>query len=99
VGTNKHGAGGGVMTAPRDVFLDDDPSPAAVSAELEMLAREARRSGVAIAIGHPHDATLKLLAAWLAQDHGISLMPLDEAMRMKAERRTVASDNVATAVR
>jgi polysaccharide deacetylase 2 family uncharacterized protein YibQ len=73
----------GVMTAGRDVFLDDDQSPAAVSAELEMLAREARRTGVAIAIGHPHDVTLKLLAAWLAQDHGVTLVPLDEAIRLK----------------
>jgi len=79
----------GVMTAPRDVFLDDDPSPVAVGAELEMLAREARRSGVAIAIGHPHDVTLKLLAAWLAQDHGVTLVPLDEAIRIKAQRQTV----------
>jgi len=79
----------GVMTAPRDVFLDDDPSPVAVGAELEMLAREARRSGVAIAIGHPHDVTLKLLAAWLAQDHGVTLVRLDEAIRMKAQRQTV----------
>ena len=78
----------GVMTAPRDVFLDDDPSPAAVSAELENLVREAKRNGVAIAIGHPHDETLKLLAARLAQDHGVTLVPLDEAMRIKAERRT-----------
>ncbi|HTC84096.1 MAG TPA: divergent polysaccharide deacetylase family protein [Rhizomicrobium sp.] len=76
----------GVMSAARDVFLDDDPSPAAVSAELEKVAREAKRSGVAIAIGHPHDVTLKLLTAWLAQDHGVSLVPLDQAIRMKAER-------------
>jgi polysaccharide deacetylase 2 family uncharacterized protein YibQ len=78
----------GVRTAARDIFLDDDQRPAAVSAELEMLAREARRSGVAIAIGHPHDVTLKLLAAWLAQDHGVVLVPLDEAIRLKAERAT-----------
>jgi len=77
----------GVMTAPRDVFLDDDPRAAAVSAELEMLAREAKRTGVAIAIGHPHDVTLKLLAAWLAQDHGVTLVPLDEAIRLKAGRK------------
>ena len=86
---SKVGAGAraaGVMTAGRDVFLDDDPSPAAVSAELETLAREAKRSGIAIAIGHPHDVTLKLLADWLAQDHGVTLVPLDEAIRMKAER-------------
>ena len=74
----------GVMTASRDIFLDDDPGEAAVHAQLEMLAREAKRTGVAIAIGHPHDATLRLLAAWLAQDHGVTLVPLDEAMRRKA---------------
>jgi polysaccharide deacetylase 2 family uncharacterized protein YibQ len=74
-----------VMTAARDVFLDDDPSPAAVNAQLERLAGEARRKGVAIAIGHPHEVTLKLLAQWLAQDHGVTLVPLDEAIRMKAQ--------------
>jgi polysaccharide deacetylase 2 family uncharacterized protein YibQ len=78
----------GVMTAGRDIFLDDDQRTEAVSAELEMLAREARRNGVAIAIGHPHDVTLKLVAAWLAQDHGVTLVPLDEALRMKAGRVT-----------
>jgi uncharacterized protein len=80
----------GVMTAGRDVFLDDDQSEAAVSAELENLVREAKRSGVAIAIGHPHDVTLTLLAKWLAEDHGVTLVPLDEAMRIKAERRVAA---------
>jgi polysaccharide deacetylase 2 family uncharacterized protein YibQ len=77
----------GVRTASRDIFLDDDPRAPAVSAELEMLSREARRSGVAIAIGHPHDVTLRLLAQWLAQDHGVTLVPLDEAIRLKAEGR------------
>jgi len=81
--------GAGVMTAGRDVFLDDDLSPAAVSRQLEMLAATARRDGVAIAIGHPHDVTLKLLAAWLAEDHGVTLVTLDEAMRLK-NRRPVA---------
>jgi len=76
------------MTAGRDIFLDDDPREAAVSAQLEMLAREAKRNGVAIAIGHPHDATLRLLKDWLTQDHGVTLVPLDEAMRLKAGRET-----------
>ena len=76
----------GVATAGRDIFLDDDQSEASVKMQLDALAREARRTGVAIAIGHPHDATLRLLAAWLAQDHGVTLVPLDEAMRRKAAR-------------
>ena len=73
----------GVMTAGRDVFLDDDQSPVAVEAELERLAATAKRTGAAIAIGHPHEVTLKLLAAWLAQDHGVTLVPLDEAIHLK----------------
>ncbi len=87
----------GVMTASRDIFLDDDPSPAAIGAALEMLAATAKRSGAAIAIGHPHDTTLKFLAAWLAQDHGVTLVPLDEAIRLKAAR--AASDGVTVATR
>ena len=81
----------GVRTAARDVFLDDDPRAPAISAELEMLARQAKRNGVAIAIGHPHDVTLRLLAQWLAQDHGVTLVPLDEAIRLKAEREITLS--------
>jgi polysaccharide deacetylase 2 family uncharacterized protein YibQ len=92
-------AGYGVMTAERDIFLDDDQSAASVSAELELLAHTAKRNGVAIAIGHPHDVTLKLLAAWLARDHGVTLVPLDEAIKLKSGRETVASDSVATAAR
>jgi len=82
----------GVETGGRDIFLDDDPSPRAVAAQLEALAREARRNGSAIAIGHPHDVTLRALAAWLAQDHGVTLVPLDAAMQIKRERaRAVAA--------
>ncbi len=76
----------GVETAGRDVFLDDDLSPAGVAAALDSLARQARAGGVAIAIGHPHDVTLKLLAAWLAEGHGVTLVPLEEAMRLKQAR-------------
>ena len=78
----------GIITGGRDVFLDDDQNPAAIEAQLETLVREARRSGVAIAIGHPHDVTLRVLAAWLARDHGVTLVRLDEALRLKNRRGT-----------
>jgi len=84
VGTAARAAG--VTTAARDIFLDDDPRPGAVSAQLEALARQANRTGVAIAIGHPREATLKLLAAWLAENDGVTLVPLDEAIRLKTDR-------------
>lgn len=80
----------GVETASRDIFLDDDPRPAAVAAQLEDLARTARRTGVAIAIGHPRDATLTLLAEWLKHDHGVTLVTLQDAMRLKRAGSTLA---------
>ena len=58
--------------------------------EADALVAEAKRDGVAIAIGHPHDVTLKVLAAWLAQDHGVELISLPEAMRRKSETMALA---------
>ena len=53
----------GVPAAERQVFLDDDPRPEAVAAEFQHLLDLARTRGGAIAIGHPHSATLATLAA------------------------------------
>lgn len=74
----------GVATGGRDIFLDDDQSAAAIQKQLADLVATAKRQGVAIAIGHPHDATLAALAVWLKQDHGVQLVALTEAMRMKS---------------
>src|SRR6202012_4508363 len=78
----------GVASAGRDVFLDNIVSDAAIIARLEELAAKARQSGVAIAIGHPHGATLRVLAAWLAKDHGVQLVPVSEAIRLKTDHAT-----------
>lgn len=74
----------GVMSAGRDIFLDDVPGEEEVIRQLQALVREAKRTGVAIAIGHPRDATLTQLKKFLSEDHGVKLVPLDEAMRRKA---------------
>ncbi len=79
----------GVLSAGRDIFLDDVPGEAEVAAQLQALVREAKRTGVAIAIGHPRDVTLTLLKKFLSEDHGVTLVPLDEAMRLKAARGLV----------
>jgi len=79
----------GVMSAGRDIFLDDVPGEAEVAAQLKALVREAKRTGVAIAIGHPRDATLTLLKKFLAENHDVTLVPLDEAMRLRASRGLV----------
>jgi polysaccharide deacetylase 2 family uncharacterized protein YibQ len=72
----------GVPSAGRDVFLDDVVAAPAIAAQLAELEKIARRQGVAIAIGHPHDATLTALASW--KHPGIELVPLSEAIRLKS---------------
>jgi uncharacterized protein len=79
----------GVPSAGRDVFLDDELTDSAIEAQLNELAATARKTGVAIAIGHPHDITLRLLRAWLAEDHGVRLVPVSEAIRLKTRRATL----------
>ena len=76
----------GVESAGRDVFLDNVVTDAAITARLDELAAKARKSGAAIAIGHPHGATLRVLGEWLAKDHGVQLAPVSEAMRLKTDR-------------
>lgn len=67
----------GVPVARRDVFLDNVPETAAIDAQLDKLEALARSQGYAIAIGHPHDATIAALAAWLpdALRRGLVLVP------------------------
>jgi hypothetical protein len=52
----------GVPAASRKVFLDDTPTREAILAQLDLAARDARRDGSAIAIGHPRPATIAALA-------------------------------------
>jgi polysaccharide deacetylase 2 family uncharacterized protein YibQ len=76
----------GVESAARDVFLDNVLTDRAVRARLDELAAKAKKSGVAIAIGHPHGVTMRVLAGWLAEDHGVRLVPVSEAIRLKSAR-------------
>jgi polysaccharide deacetylase 2 family uncharacterized protein YibQ len=68
----------GVPAARRDVFLDDDPSPEAVRAQLERLLALARERGAAVAIGHPREATLAVLEQEIprARAAGIEFVPV-----------------------
>jgi polysaccharide deacetylase 2 family uncharacterized protein YibQ len=68
----------GVPALERQVFLDRDPAPQAVAAELARLEQLARRNGYALAIGHPYASTLAALERWLPelQQRGIHVIPL-----------------------
>jgi polysaccharide deacetylase 2 family uncharacterized protein YibQ len=58
----------GVRSAFRNVpFLDDVAEVTAVRRQLDLALREARQKSEAIAIGHPHPATLKVLREVLPQ--------------------------------
>jgi polysaccharide deacetylase 2 family uncharacterized protein YibQ len=51
----------GIPAAERQIFLDDDPGPEAIRAQFLRLLELAHTRGAAIAIGHPHPATLAVL--------------------------------------
>jgi polysaccharide deacetylase 2 family uncharacterized protein YibQ len=80
----------GVPTAARNVFLDNAGDIMAVDGQLEKLEEVARKKGNAIAIGHPRDATIAGLAAWLPTlgAKGLVLVPVSEVVR--ARRTAVA---------
>lgn len=73
----------GVAHISRDVFLDDDMSSAAVARQLAITERVARKQGFAIAIGHPHPATIAVLKKWLveAKQRGFTLVPVSAIAR------------------
>ena len=75
----------GVPSSDRDVFLDDDQSSPAVEVQLRELEKIARSQGVAIAIGHPHAATLDIVTRWCADLKGLRLVPVSTAIRLKTE--------------
>jgi len=52
----------GVRAASRKVFLDDTAERGAIVSQIELAARDATRDGHAVAIGHPHPATIAALA-------------------------------------
>jgi hypothetical protein len=71
----------GVRSAFRNVpFLDDVTEVAAIRKQLELALRGAREKGEAVAIGHPHPATLQALREILpqAQAEGVRLVPASE---------------------
>ncbi len=69
--------------AGRDIFLDNEMTVPAVRAQLAKTEQVARHQGFAIAIGHPHDATIEALASWLpeVQKRGFVLVPVSAVVR------------------
>jgi polysaccharide deacetylase 2 family uncharacterized protein YibQ len=68
----------GLAFTTRDVFLDDIETVEAVNAQLAKLEGIARRTGNAVAIGHPYAVTVEVLRVWLPtlKGKGFDLMPV-----------------------
>ncbi len=68
----------GVPVAERNVFLDHKATAEAVTDQLRQLEEIARKRGHAVGIGHPRDATIEVLSAWLptAAEKGFALVPI-----------------------
>ena len=67
-----------VPYAVRDVFLDNSRQESDILRQLRLLERRARKRHVAVAIGHPHKATIIALKKWMpeAQKRGIVFVPV-----------------------
>lgn len=79
----------GLPWAGRDVFLDNVPEDAAIHAQLMQVEQIAGQRGLAIAIGHPHRATLRVLQSWIPtlEEKGLILVPLSAVVNFEGKRR------------
>lgn len=75
----------GVPVLTRDVFLDNEDTPEEVRYRLEQAEKIALRTGAAIAIGHPHDATITVLRDWIpdAKSRGFAIVPVSALVRKR----------------
>lgn len=73
----------GVRAGRRNVFLDNEQNSAYIMGQLNQAVRQARKNGGAIAICHPHPATITTLAAALPglKQQGITLVPASRLVR------------------
>lgn len=96
--TVAHSVGGSIAAAygvphvGRNVFLDNTLTEEHVMRQLAEAERIARQAGAAIAIGHPHDATVAALKAWLphVREKGIALVPVSAVVQQREVRRAAA---------
>jgi polysaccharide deacetylase 2 family uncharacterized protein YibQ len=66
----------------RDIFLDTNPSEEAIRAQIRQVMRRAKIQGSAVAIGHPHESTLRALSHEVEafKREKIAVVPANELM-------------------
>ncbi|MCB1761380.1 MAG: divergent polysaccharide deacetylase family protein [Gammaproteobacteria bacterium] len=78
----------GVATTRRDVFLDNEPNPRAITKQFRLLLRKAREQGFAVGIGHPYPQTIAVLQRHLSQlaDQGVRLIKASHLIEQQLRR-------------
>jgi polysaccharide deacetylase 2 family uncharacterized protein YibQ len=73
----------GIRSARRNVFLDNEQERGYILGQLAQAVKQARKNGSAIAICHPHPATITALAAALPglSAQGVRLVPASQLVR------------------
>lgn len=86
----------GVPSVGRDVFLDHRASAGRPYVERQLAEAEAiaRESGAAVAIGHPHAATLDALRDWIPalQARGFQLVPISAVVQARQGRQLAEAE-------
>ncbi|MEX2489281.1 MAG: divergent polysaccharide deacetylase family protein [Pseudomonadales bacterium] len=74
-----------ILTASRDVFLDNTQTFYQVDRAFKHLINIANKKGTAIAIAHPHDVTLHYLEMTLPllKDEGVTILPVSELLVLR----------------
>jgi polysaccharide deacetylase 2 family uncharacterized protein YibQ len=75
----------GVPNLRRNVFLDNDQRPEAIARQFSRLLDLAKRHGHAVAIGHPHPATLAFLEQQLPRlnEQGVQLISISQLINLE----------------
>ena len=83
----------GVAHTGRDVFLDHTPTYEGVVERLAAVEAVAKRNGIAVAIGHPKDGTIKALAEWLPTlaEKNLVLVPVSAVVKTE-KAQVIAAD-------
>jgi polysaccharide deacetylase 2 family uncharacterized protein YibQ len=70
-------------------------SAGAVAVQLARVGEEARHSGFATAIGHPHDGTIEALGRWLPtlKEQGLALVPISQIVQRNLDLRSRTASN------
>ena len=80
----------GMITASRDVFLDDEDNPDKIREQLKVLQNTASKRGMAIAIAHPRPNTIAAIKEWLPslEESSYMIVPLSVVLleRQKQEQ-------------